>query len=189
MLEGGVAVLHGDVATGDDAIAIEHATGMVPGVTAVRSRFHVGLLPSDSRPSTGRAVTVASVAMQRLVEAARQAGCDDDERARSAVRAVILALAGRLPDGERRHLLAHLPCDVRRLVGEHPRRPRGRPARGTGEFLLTVAQADAISPVVLDSVVEGVLGVLHELVPEEAADVAAVLPEQLRQLWRHAVPQ
>jgi uncharacterized protein (DUF2267 family) len=189
MVEGGVALLHGDVATDEDALAIEHATRLVPGVTEVRSRLHVGLLPSDSRPSAGRAVTVASVAMQRLVGAAREAGCRDDERARSAVRAVIAALAGRLPGGERRHLLAHLPLDVRLLVGEHPRRPRGRPARGTGEFLLTVAQADGISPGVLDSVVEGVFGVLRELVPEEAADVAAVLPERLRELWCHAVPQ
>jgi len=40
----------------------------------------------------------------------------------------------------------------------------------------------------LDDVVRNVLATARQLVPEEAADVAAVLPADLRRWWREAVP-
>ena len=38
-------------------------------------------------------------------------------------------------------------------------------------------------------IVESILGVVREVVPEEEADVAAVLPKERKELWRAAVPR
>lgn len=54
MVEKHVALLHGDVATTDDAEELVAAVERVPGVAGVESRLHVGLLPGDTRPSEGR---------------------------------------------------------------------------------------------------------------------------------------
>lgn len=53
MVEDHVALLHGDVATGDDVEAIKHAVAAVSGVRDVKSHLHVGLLNGDTRPSEG----------------------------------------------------------------------------------------------------------------------------------------
>jgi hypothetical protein len=53
MAEDHVILLHGDVATADQAEQIEEAVLAVSGVQDVRSHLHVGLLPSDTRPSEG----------------------------------------------------------------------------------------------------------------------------------------
>ena len=58
MVEDGVAILHGDVANGADALTIETAVEHVPGVKAVDSRLYLHLLPGDSRPSEGHHVAV-----------------------------------------------------------------------------------------------------------------------------------
>ena len=55
MVEDHVALLHGEVATREDADAIESAVSSVSGVKGVKSRLHVGLLDGDTRPSEGRA--------------------------------------------------------------------------------------------------------------------------------------
>jgi len=39
-----------------------------------------------------------------------------------------------------------------------------------------------------ETIIESVLGAVRDLVPEEAADVAAVLPGELRDLWKTAIP-
>lgn len=54
MVEDHVALLHGDVATQDDARAIEDAVADVSGVKGVESHLHVGLIEGDTRPSEGR---------------------------------------------------------------------------------------------------------------------------------------
>jgi len=54
MVDHHVVLLHGDVGSRADAVAIERATAAVPGVMGVRSCLHAGLLPGDSRPSAGR---------------------------------------------------------------------------------------------------------------------------------------
>ena len=56
MVEDHVALLHGEVDTDDAAYEIERAVAAVPGVVGVESYLHVGLLASDTRPSTGRVV-------------------------------------------------------------------------------------------------------------------------------------
>jgi osmotically-inducible protein OsmY len=55
MVENHVALLHGDVATDDDARVLEHAVAGVSGVSDVKSHLHVGLLNGETRPSQGRA--------------------------------------------------------------------------------------------------------------------------------------
>lgn len=53
MVERHVALLHGDVATADDAAAIERAVSCVSGVRGIKSHLHVGLAGGDTRPSEG----------------------------------------------------------------------------------------------------------------------------------------
>lgn len=50
-----VALLHGDVAGETDVEELVAAVWRIPGVARVESHLHVGLIPSDTRPSEGRA--------------------------------------------------------------------------------------------------------------------------------------
>jgi hypothetical protein len=54
MVQDHVVLLHGDVGWPHEAAAITRAVREVSGVRDVESHLHVGLLPSDTRPSTGR---------------------------------------------------------------------------------------------------------------------------------------
>jgi uncharacterized protein (DUF2267 family) len=45
-----------------------------------------------------------------------------------------------------------------------------------------------VAPDERETIVESVIGALRDLVPEEAVDIAAVLPSDLRTLWKVAVP-
>jgi uncharacterized protein (DUF2267 family) len=188
MVDDHVVLLHGAVAAAHDAAAIEGAVGDVAGVRGVESHLHVGLLPGDTRPSEG-ATHPPSEARQRLLSGATSAGLDD-ELAESAVQATLGLLADRLPAGEREHLLGHLPQDARALVviprrtGEERRRVRTRD-QFVGEVLHRTPELD---PAKGEAVVESVMGVMRDLVPEESADIAAVLPADLRELWTSSVP-
>jgi hypothetical protein len=53
MVEDHVAILHGEVASDHDAEQLVAAVERVSGVATVRSRLHVGLVKSDTRPSEG----------------------------------------------------------------------------------------------------------------------------------------
>lgn len=55
MVEDHVALLHGEVATKEDADAVERAVGAISGVKGIKSHLHVGLINGDTRPSEGRA--------------------------------------------------------------------------------------------------------------------------------------
>ena len=189
MVEDHVALLHGEVATVRDAEQLERAVEAVPGVAGVESYLHVGLLRGDTRPSAGRDVQSPSRALHELLAAAQHAGAHADG-GRPAVRAVLSTLADRVPEDERDHLLSHLPEDVR-VMATPPRR-RGRPTariRHVDEFVGAVASTGPVDPDRAHSVVESVLGALRELVPEEAAKVADVLPAELRELWNCSVPR
>lgn len=178
MVEGRVVLLHGEVATEADAQAIEDAVSRMPGVEAVESYLAVGLLPSDTRPSDGRRAHMPSAAMRRLLAAARRAGVPFVQ-SRLAVAAVIEAVASRIPAGEREHLLLHLPHDVRALhAGLSPSR-----IDTEAELVDAVGKGAGLDPIVARAAVESVLGALRDLVPEETADVAAVLPADLREAW------
>lgn len=180
-------LLHGDVMTEEQADEIEHEVAAVSGVVGVESYLHVGLLPGDTRPSDGaRQPRHASPAFQRLISAAAQTGAE--ERSVSAVRAILSALAERLPRGEREHLETHLPADVRRLISE-PRR-LGMPAtrvRTVPELAARVVAIGGVPAERAEEVIAAVFAALRDLVPEETDDIDAVLPPGLRQLWRSNV--
>ena len=187
MVEGRTALLHGDVPSETAAEAIEQAVESVPGIVGVESYLHVGLLAGDTRPSEGHLVTPPSEELKRLLAAAQHAGVPPS-LSRRFVRAVLATLADRLPGDERLHLLTHLPADVRALTV--PARRRGRPAvpvRSVEDFVAATG-AGIIDPGQARHLVESVLGALREIVPEETADIAAVLPEELRRFWNEAVP-
>lgn len=184
LVEDHVALLHGDVATEADADQIEAAVAAVSGVEGVESYLHIGLLPSDTRPSEGRRIRPPSAAMQRLLEVTETAGLSGINRPR-ALCAVLSAFTDELPAENARQLLGHLPTDVRQLTAL-PRRlgiPAVR-ARTTPDLTCAVAQLGGVPDAEALSVVLAVLNEIRVLVPEEVADVAGVLPDDLRALWR-----
>jgi uncharacterized protein (DUF2267 family) len=133
--------------------------------------------------SDGAGLRPPSDALRRLLSAALDTGIGPHQ-AGKAVHAVLSTFMQRLPEGERRHVGAHLPPDVRRLaLTDHRVGRSGRPARTAAEFTAQVMAADGMSAEEAARVIAAVLGALRVLVPEEAADVASVLPVELRVLW------
>lgn len=186
MAEDHIALLHGDVASAEQADQIEAAVAAVSGVEGVESYLHVGLLPSDTRPSDGRRHQPPSAALRQLLGAATTAGLDE-QHAAVALRAVLAAFLERLPGGEREQVSTHLPADVRRLAAA-PRRV-GIPARQprtVGDFVARVVDIDGMTPETAEPAIAAVLATLRTLVPEEAADIGAVLPHDLAHLWEEA---
>lgn len=183
-VEDHVALLHGSVSTRSEADEIDQAVADVSGVRGVESYLHVGLGAGDTRPSEGRAVEQPSEAMERLLGAARSAGLEPS-LARPATRAILAAFADRLPPGERDQVATHLPADVRALFTP-PRRMRRKAPPRTVEELVSRIAATAPGTLPADrslQVTEAVLRELRSLVPEERADVAAVLPAELKAFW------
>ena len=184
MVEGHVALLHGEVASNDEARALERAVRRVAGIHGVKSHLHVGLLRSDTRPSLGRnAPPPPSAAKRRLLAAARRGGADD-AHAPAAVRATLEVLFGRLPRGERDHLLCHLPADVRKMAFPPTYRADVVSNLRTGTDFIAAVIAEESDPAgPATAIVTEILTEIRRLVPEEAGDVAAVLPSELRSLW------
>ncbi len=181
-----VVLLHGDVATADDAAAIEDAAQRVAGVRGVVSLLHEGLLPSDTRPSEGLRHG-QSDALRRLLTAARDAGCGQGAE-RPCVRAVLAVFFDSLPLAERERLIAHLPLDVRRLTP--PPRRAGETVRlpsDAAEFVRAVTRVEPVNGGHEAAVVTAVVRELHDLVPEEVRHVAALLPPALQAIWGPAV--
>lgn len=56
----GIVSLHGDVADRAAQAAVEASVLSTSGVRGIQSRLHLGLLPSDTRPSRGRQTAVAA---------------------------------------------------------------------------------------------------------------------------------
>ena len=189
MIEDGLVLLHGEVPSEDDAYEIERHVLEVSGVRSIESFLHTGLTSGTTRPSAGRAAqaTQPSDALRALLQAARDAGAPEDSTT-LAVRAVLGAFTDRIPEDERRQLLSHLPLDARELAGP-PRRGGAAPRlRTVPELVASVTAHGGIDPERAGAITEAVLGRLRTLVPEEASDVAAVLPDDLRVLWTNAVP-
>ncbi|HET9732507.1 MAG TPA: DUF2267 domain-containing protein [Acidimicrobiales bacterium] len=188
MVHDRVATLHGDVVTAEQAARIEEAVLSVSGVADVRSYLHVGLARGESRPSDGARVEVPSAAFRRLEADAVNAGADPD-KARRVIRAVLGALVERLPTEERRHFLNHLPADVRAMAaGPWFMGADVATIRTVDELVSSVAGAvGGIAPGREEHVIESIFAGLKDLVPEESADVAAVLPADLSAFWKAAV--
>ena len=186
MADDHIALLHGDVATAEQAHQLEAAVAAVSGVEGVESYLHVGLLPSDTRPSDGAHHRPPSPALRQLLGAATGAGLDE-EHAPAALRAVLSAFLERLPAGEREQVATHLPADVRQLAAG-PRRV-GAPARQprtVADLVARVVAIDGVTPESAEPVIAAVLATLRTLVPEEAADIGAVLPHDLARFWKEA---
>lgn len=186
MVEHHVALLHGEVAKPSDVSRIEAAVAKVAGVIGVESYLHVGLLASDTRPSEG-AVATDSEAFKTLVRAAEAAGVAPGH-APILVQGTLATFAELIPDDERDHVRSHLPADVapmfepaRRTLGAALRKPRT-----VDEFVHRMLTQDGDSATDAPRVARAVIAALHDLVKDEQADVAAVLPPELRDLWHSA---
>lgn len=190
MVEDRMVVLHGEVPSGDDLFAVENQVLGVSGVRGVESYLHVGLTRGTTRPSTGRAVQAEqpSDAWRALVQAARDGGAAESE-AVAAARAVLSTFTDRIPEGEREQLLDHLPRDARGLAGPPRRHGELSRLRSMPELVVIVGARGAIDAARADAITRAVLRCLRDLVPEEAADVAAVLPNELRAVWDVAEPR
>ena len=184
-----LVLLHGELPTAEDVREIERRVLEVSGVRSIESYLHVGLTRGTTRPSAGYAAQAAqpSAALRALLGAARDAGASEENTA-LAVRGVLGAFTDRIPDDEREQLLSHLPVDARELAG--PPRRGGAPSRlrTVPELVASVTARGDIDPERAGAITEAVLGRLRTLVPEEAADVSAVLPDDLRALWSNAAP-
>lgn len=185
MAEGHIALLHGEVGTEEEADEIGAAVAAVSGVLGVESYLHIGLASGDTRPSASRAVQQPSEARRRLLDAATGAGLDP-AAAQPVVRAILATFAERLPDDERDQVSTHLPADVRAMFTPPRRSRQAAPVRTVPELVSRIAAATAELP--HDKALEVTRAVVRELralVPDETADVAAVLPGDLREFWEH----
>src|SRR5512134_530614 len=187
LVEDHVALLHGVAESDREARELEEAVAGVSGVLGVESYLHLGLTRGDARPSAGRRVEQPSDARRRLLDAAARTGLDPAV-AEPVVRAVLATVAERLPDGERNHVAAHLPADVRTMFTP-PRRTRAARVRTVPEL---VARLCAACPELphdqARQVTAAVVRELRAVVPEETSDIAAVLPADLRQFWERTLP-
>ena len=177
-VEDGIAVLRGDVARGAQADEIIATARQVPGVRDVHARLHIGLTRGDTRPSAGHDHREPSTQRRRLAVAAEAAGVAPAQAA-AALRVFLL----RLPAGERGHVVGHLTTDVRLMVDQVVVRTDVMHIRDVDGLVAVVADVAGLADDQARRVLEGVLRALAELVPEEAADISAVLPAGLRQLW------
>lgn len=187
MVEDHVALLHGEVVHDSDAHRLERAVAAVSGVRGVESYLHVGLVPGDTRPSTGRAHPAVSPGLRHLLDAAVEAGATP-ETARSVLGGILGVLADRLPPPVRSQVASHLPADVRPLFRPPRRTTQGPAARTVDDLVRRVAAVAAdVPPERARQVTVAVIDTLRGLVSDEAADVAAVLPDELRRLWHGQV--
>jgi uncharacterized protein (DUF2267 family) len=188
MVESHVVALHGEVGSAADAEAIERAVAAVSGVLGVESYLHTGLTRGDTRPSQGREQRAPSAGYRALVDAAVEAGTPA-ETAPAVVLGILATFADRIPEPERAQVDAHLPADVRPMFRPPRRTHRARPVHTVTELVSRIAVSTGALPHDrAERIVSGVLDALRSLVPEEAADVGAVLPAELRALWHGSTP-
>lgn len=186
MVERHIALLHGVVDTETAAEQIHRAVAAVSGVRAVESYLHVGLGASDARPSEGRRAHAfePSPAKQRLLDVAVAAGVHEDA-ALPVVRAILATFADRLPVGERDQVAAHLPTDVKSLFAAPHRTHVVKTARTAEDLVDKIAATTSeLPPGKAAELTEAVLQTFRSLVPDEAADIAAVLPAGIRRIWQ-----
>ncbi len=179
------AVLHGDVRTRAQAEAIEAHVARVSGVRAVESHLHVGLTRGETTPSQA-GPPPPSRQLTALRTAAAEAGAPEPD---AAVGAVVAAFLDRLPGDEAEQVAGHLPADVRALLPERRPAQRGaRPARTGAELLAPLVEDGTLPADGAEAIGRAVCSTLGRLVPEEVADVAAVLPGDLRTWWPSPAP-
>ncbi len=143
--------------------------------------MHHGLTRGDSRPSQGALAQSPSAALTTLLETAREAGAHEPGL---AVHAVLCGFGDRIPSDERGQMLAQLPADVRALMTGPRRHGESVPRlRTIPQLVAAVVAGGGIESDRADAITRAVIATLRTLVPDEARDVAAVLPADLRDLW------
>lgn len=183
MAEGHRVLLHGDVASTSDAHTLERVVRGFPGVHEVESHLHIGLLPSDTRPSA--ADEVDSPMLARLLGEASSIGLIGSEQI-YAVRGTVGAILDQIPETERVHVLAHIPHDVRELIDPAQRRLPTRHWRDPESVELAAAIRSGITADAAAELTPRMIAVLREFVPEEDHDVQATLSHRLRDYWTAA---
>lgn len=178
-----IAYLRGHVPTPDDAHEVEARCLHVPGVDGVQSYLEVGPPPGTGGPDI---VRLPSDQLVHILALARRDGCRPGTEL-AGVRAVLATFAERVPEGELRHLWAHLPADLRGLL-HPPVRLGGAPQRirHAADLHATIACAAGIDLPAAERLTTTLLHELRSLAPEENADVDAVLPRELKELWSAA---
>jgi uncharacterized protein (DUF2267 family) len=178
-----VALLEGALPRERDARRLERVALSVPGVQGVESHLHEDR--TVRRGEAAASITLPSLALAELCEAAGDAGARDE---RAAVHAVLCAFTDRLPDTARGELAFHLPADVRALIA--PPRRRGAhldPPQTVADLVLAVLAADTVRPSIAVEDAEGVtaavIGTLRRLVPEATVAMLDALPRELADLW------
>jgi uncharacterized protein (DUF2267 family) len=180
MAEGPRVLLHGDVVSEAARERIEESVRAVPGVGTVASYLRVGLLPSDMRPSQGHVDQPS--AMSRCFHDALSHSGIVGRPADLALTETLRLVTDTIPPGERAHVFAHLPADVKSLV-RCDRSTTSMPVQGPTELFDLVRVSSGLRPAESETAVRTIVHELHRLVPEECDDVAAVLPAGLRPLW------
>jgi uncharacterized protein (DUF2267 family) len=188
MAEGTRILLHGDVATEQDASLIEGIVKSFDNVDSVESHLHVGLLPSDTRPSKGHSAEASlsnqSDMMKGFFENAAAIGLTEGP-AQSAIKGTLTAILEQIPPNERQHVIAHFPTDVARFV---------KPRHHFGDENIhwkTELELDAAASLrggfdlpTAEVLVPLIIGVIRRYVPEEDHDVVATLHTALKELWQ-----
>lgn len=178
-----IAHVRGVVDTNEHAETIFHAVEDVAGVHGVVSSLHVGLGPGDTRPSQGRSQQAPSEPWRDLVGCVR--ALDEDESTAAAlVTAALVHLLDVLPEGERGHLLGHLPADVKGHIDRFVHIGEPPHPRSADEFIAAVSDSTHVPRDTADMATRQVFATLQQLVPEETADITATLPGNLKDLWR-----
>lgn len=179
-----VATLHGVVGTADQATTIRHAVERISGVATVRSRLAIGYGSGDSTPSEGRRRRAPSAAWRDLVGSVREIGVDGEETATRLTVTILQTFLGALPEGERAHVTGHLPVDVRERLEAAPIIGTPRRPRTVQGFDRAVTETAGVPARTARLATRSLLATLRDVVPEEVADVEAVLPAGLKELWR-----
>jgi uncharacterized protein (DUF2267 family) len=184
-IEGGAATLRGWVATQRDAHRIARAARRVAGVQRVTSQLSAHPRTSENA-STAQGVPEDSPLWRRLHEALLVAGIEPNRTTRF-LRVTLGELAIELPQHPLQHLESHFPADVRELVSTPIRRKREKSRTAEQLVHRVAADADVPGPAAHAGLL-AVMATLQEAVPEEAKDVAAVLPQDIRVMWESAPP-
>jgi uncharacterized protein (DUF2267 family) len=114
----------------------------------------------------------------------REGNADAHRETRAAIHAVLCGFMERTPEAECAQVLAHLPGDVRELAGPVRRQGERPPRLKTLPQLVAAVTAEGdIASQHAEEITRAVVAASRGLVPEEARDMAAVLPSELRELW------
>jgi uncharacterized protein (DUF2267 family) len=184
MAEGNRVLLHGEVVDGAARAQIEAAVRKIAGVGTVATYLKVGLFVGEDRPSRGHQ-DIPSRANRAFHDALSHVGLSG-RPAELALIETLQLFTDATPEGERAHLFAHLPVDVRSLLKTNSCGCPSEPVADVADFVARVRSESGLKLSEARLAVNTVIRELLVLVPEECDDIAAVLPPGLREVWKPA---